>query len=74
MSNVRAKDTKPELALRRSLWQLGLRYRLHPRGLLGRPDLVFTKARVVVFLDGDFWHGRTLLEQGREALARQFRG
>jgi DNA mismatch endonuclease (patch repair protein) len=39
---------------------MGLRYRLHGDSLPGRPDLVFTKQRVVVFCDGDFWHGRNL--------------
>jgi DNA mismatch endonuclease (patch repair protein) len=48
------------LVLRRELWQRGLRYRLHYPGLPGRPDIVFTKQRVVVFCDGDFWHGRDL--------------
>lgn len=41
------------------LWR-GLRYRLHHAGLPGRPDIVFTKQRIVVFCDGDFWHGRDL--------------
>lgn len=54
----RALDTKPELLLRRCLWKLGLRYRLYVRGLPGRPDLVFPRDRVAVFIDGDFWHGR----------------
>jgi DNA mismatch endonuclease, patch repair protein len=54
----RKKDTAHEVALRRALWKLGLRYRKHLTGLPGNPDLVFTAARVVVFCDGDFWHGR----------------
>lgn len=53
-----AKNTRPELALRRELWSLGGRYRLHVNDLPGKPDLVFVGARVVVFCDGDFWHGR----------------
>jgi DNA mismatch endonuclease (patch repair protein) len=44
--------------LRRLLWSLGLRYRKNVARLPGRPDLVFVSARVVVFCDGDFWHGR----------------
>lgn len=56
MSRVRDRDTKPELALRRRLWSIGLRYRLQYR-LPGRPDLTFVGARVVVFVDGCFWHG-----------------
>lgn len=54
----RAKDTRAEVLLRKELWKRGLRYRLHSQSLPGRPDLVFTAARVVVFCDGDFWHGR----------------
>lgn len=53
-----ARHTKPELLLRRLLWKLGLRYRLHAPELPGRPDLVFPRDRVAVFVDGDFWHGR----------------
>jgi DNA mismatch endonuclease (patch repair protein) len=52
------RDTAPELLLRRALWARGLRYRTHLRGLAGRPDVVFTSARVAVFCDGDFWHGK----------------
>jgi DNA mismatch endonuclease Vsr len=54
----RAQDTKPELLLRRELWRLGLRYRLHAALLPGKPDIVFPAAKVAVFCDGDFWHGR----------------
>lgn len=53
------RDTKPELALRREVWRRGLRYRVdHPplRGMRRRADLVFTRARVAVFVDGCFWH------------------
>lgn len=56
MSRIRGRDTKPEVALRKKLWQLGLRYRLGAK-LPGKPDLVFPKHRVVVFIDGCFWHG-----------------
>lgn len=56
----RKKDTLCELSLRRELWSRGLRYRLSHTGLPGRPDIVFLRARVVVFCDGDFWHGRNL--------------
>ena len=55
---VKSQDTRPEVMLRKELWDRGLRYRLHPKGLPGRPDLVFVAARVAVFCDGDFWHGR----------------
>ena len=56
MSRIRGKDTKPELALRKVLHGLGLRYRLHGAGLPGKPDLVFPKYKTVVFVHGCFWH------------------
>jgi len=54
----RNRDTRPEILLRRALWASGVRYRKNVSGLCGKPDLVFPSARVVVFCDGDFWHGR----------------
>lgn len=59
MSRIRGKNTQPELALRRALHSLGLRYRLHPR-LPGRPDVLFVRAMIAVFVDGAFWHGRDI--------------
>jgi DNA mismatch endonuclease (patch repair protein) len=54
----RNRDTRPEVLLRRALWTTGVRYRKNVSGLCGKPDLVFPRARIVVFCDGDFWHGR----------------
>jgi DNA mismatch endonuclease (patch repair protein) len=54
----RKKDTRPELLLRRALYRLGLRYRKNASDLPGNLDLVFRADRVVVFCDGDYWHGR----------------
>jgi DNA mismatch endonuclease (patch repair protein) len=54
----RKTDTAHEVLLRRELWRQGLRYRKHVARLPGNPDLVFARARVLVFCDGDFWHGR----------------
>ena len=56
MSRIRGKDSQPELALRRVLHRLGLRYRLHAKNLPGKPDLVFPRYRAVVFVHGCFWH------------------
>lgn len=56
MSRIRGTNTKPELALRRELWRRGLRYRLKVT-LAGKPDITFKSARVLVFVDGCFWHG-----------------
>jgi len=58
MSAVRARDTRPELLLRRALWSIGLRgWRCHRNTLPGRPDLSFGRFRIAVFVDGAFWHG-----------------
>lgn len=57
MAAIRAKDTQPELLLRRALFAHGFRYRLHDRRLPGRPDLVLPKYRAVIFVHGCFFHG-----------------
>lgn len=54
----RSSNTRPELTLRKALHRLGLRFRLKTEHLPGRPDLIFPRARIVIFCDGDFWHGR----------------
>lgn len=56
MARVRAKDTAPELKVRRLLHALGYRYVLHDKSLPGRPDVVFTRRRMVIFIHGCFWH------------------
>lgn len=57
MANVRNKDTGLELLVRSRLHRAGLRFRKNVRHLPGSPDIVFPKAKVAVFVDGDFWHG-----------------
>lgn len=57
MSRIRSTQTSPERALRSAVWRAGLRYRLYSRILVGKPDLVFPRAKVVIFIDGCFWHG-----------------
>lgn len=74
MAAVRYRDNRAEVALRKSLFARGLRYRLYSRHLVGKPDITFVSARVVVFVDGDFWHGRGLIESGTRAVRRQVRG
>ena len=56
MASVRQKGTKPEMTVRRALHRLGYRYRLHCGDLPGRPDLVFSSRRKVLFVNGCFWH------------------
>jgi len=55
MSRIRTKHTKAEIVLRKMLWSKGARYRLH-QNMPGKPDLVFIKAKLAVFVDGCFWH------------------
>ena len=56
MASIRGRDTAPELAVRRIAHRMGLRFRLHRNDLPGRPDLVFSKHRLAVFVHGCFWH------------------
>lgn len=55
MSQIKAKNTKPETAIRKALWHFGYRYRIKSK-LVGKPDLVFVSYKTVVFVDGCFWH------------------
>lgn len=57
MSRVKGKDTGIEKLVRSELHKRGLRFRKHVKELPGKPDIVFTKAKIAVFVDGDFWHG-----------------
>jgi DNA mismatch endonuclease (patch repair protein) len=57
MRQVKGKDTAPELAVRRLIWSLGGRYRLHRKDLPGKPDIVLPGRRLAVFVHGCFWHG-----------------
>jgi DNA mismatch endonuclease (patch repair protein) len=56
MSRIGGKNTSPEVTLRKALHRLGLRFRLHGRGLPGKPDLVFPKYKAIVLVHGCFWH------------------
>ena len=56
MSRIRAKNTRPEMVVRRLLHSRGLRYRLHVAQLPGSPDIVFSSRRKVLFVNGCFWH------------------
>ncbi|MCM2549400.1 MULTISPECIES: very short patch repair endonuclease [Burkholderia] len=56
MSRIKGSNTKPELIVRSLIHRIGYRYRLHGKGLPGRPDLVFSKRRKVIFVHGCFWH------------------
>lgn len=56
MSRIRSRDTLPELAVRRALHAAGYRFRLHRRDLPGRPDIVLSRYKTVIFVHGCFWH------------------
>lgn len=58
MSSIKGKDTKPEILLRKTLWTIGVRgWRCHAKDTPGKPDLLFRKPRLAVFVDGVWWHG-----------------
>ncbi|QSR17426.1 very short patch repair endonuclease [Novosphingobium sp. KA1] len=59
MSGIRGKNTKPEMTVRRALHAMGYRYRLHARELPGKPDIVFRRRRLAIFVHGCFWHRHT---------------
>ena len=64
MRAVKGKNTIPEMAVRRLVHGMGYRYRLHRKGLPGKPDLVFGPRRKVIFVHGCFWHGHAC-ERGK---------
>ena len=57
MSRIRAKNTKPEMLVRKFLHAQGFRYKLHDKKLPGKPDIVLPKYKTVIFIHGCFWHG-----------------
>lgn len=59
MSGIKGKNTKPEVSVRKALHARGFRYRIHVNNLPGKPDLVLTKYKALVFVHGCFWHGHT---------------
>lgn len=58
MKHIKAKDTAIEVILRKALWERGYRYRKNYKGLPGHPDIVLTKYKIVIFCDGEFFHGK----------------
>lgn len=58
MQHIRSKNTKPEVLLRKALWRKGYRYRKNYKQLPGKPDIVFTKYRICIFVDSEFFHGK----------------
>jgi DNA mismatch endonuclease (patch repair protein) len=71
MRRIRSKDTIPELTLRKLVHRLGYRFRLHGRDLPGKPDLVFSSRRKVIFVHGCFWHQHSGCAEGRVPASRR---
>ena len=65
MSQVKSKNTTPELIVRKYLHKKGLRYRLHKKDLPGKPDIVLSKYRTIIFVNGCFWHGHKGCKKAR---------
>lgn len=57
MKKIKSKDTDPEIMLAKELWKRGIRYRRNYTSLPGKPDIAITKYKIVIFVDGEFWHG-----------------
>lgn len=80
MSHIRSKDTKPEVLVRRFLFAHGFRFRLHRKDLPGKPDIVLSKYKTVIFINGCFWHGHqdckysTIPETNREFWENKIKG
>jgi DNA mismatch endonuclease (patch repair protein) len=56
MGKIKSRNTRPELAVRKALAKMGYRYRLHDRRLPGKPDIIITSIKTVIFINGCFWH------------------
>ena len=73
MAAIKSRNTKPELLLRHTLWQSGLRYRVNYKKLPGKPDIIIKKYKLAIFVDGEFWHGKDwLIKQERIHTRREF--
>ncbi len=71
MKRIRSKDTAPELLVRRLVYSMGYRYRIHYKQLSGKPDLVFIGRKKVIFVHGCFWHGHNCNKGQRKPKSNQ---
>jgi DNA (cytosine-5)-methyltransferase 1 len=74
MLKVHSSNTAPEMTFRKALWSRGLRYKICPADLPGKPDIVLSSKRLAIFIDGDFWHGGQWRKRNLSALEEQFQG
>ena len=72
MSKIRSKNTKPELKMARMLKDRDIPFRMHVN-IMGKPDFVLPHMGIILFVDGEFWHGHTLTEKKREMLTEFWR-
>lgn len=63
MQAIKSRDTKAEILLSKTLWRLGYRYRKNSKYIFGKPDLVFSRYRIIVFVDSEFFHGYNWIEK-----------
>jgi DNA mismatch endonuclease (patch repair protein) len=63
MTKIKSGNTKPEIKLRKALFAKGLRFRLNNKSLFGNPDIAIKKYKLVIFIDGEFWHGHNWKEK-----------
>lgn len=73
MSKIRGKDTKPEIVLRKALWNEGIRYRKNYNAIPGRPDIAITKHKIAIFVDSEFFHGKDWAKK-KETIAKGSNG
>lgn len=71
MASIRSRNTTPELAVRKLIWGLGFRYRLHSRAVPGKPDIVLRKHKKAIFVHGCFWHQHKRCPDGRKPKSSQ---
>ncbi len=74
MSKIRGKDTKPEIVLRKALWNEGIRYRKNYKAIPGRPDIAITKYKIAIFVDSEFFHGKDWDDEKKQKIANGSNG
>lgn len=71
MKKIQSKDTKAEIFFRKALWSKGCRYKLHSKEITGKPDIIFVVPKIVVFIDGDFWHGHNWEDKRKKLVSNK---
>lgn len=66
MRKIKAKNTTPEIILRKALWSERIRYRKENKGITGNPDIAIKKYKLAIFIDGEFWHGYNWQEKKKK--------